>query len=269
MTLQGETTVSQKNNQDGFAHLLIPLLAVVIIGVGAAGVYVSKHQAKKTLNSQNDTNKISLSAPLPADLLPVDKVKELATTQKPTSAITGVELQKEEGVFVYKVKLADGTVLSFNAKTGEKVTKTGETELNSTKDISSATKPAISFDKAREVALKQKPGGTISKIELELEEGKLVYSARFTDGARVDVSAADGSVVRTKPATKTESKPTPTPSKPGGSSEANDSSSHSSDHKSDTGKPEDSSHSDGSGSSNKGSSKPEDSPSHHTDASRH
>lgn len=194
-------TSNRKNSQAGIAHL-VPLLAVVIVVVVAAGVYIARNQSDSAqlASSQSSTDSSGLNQPLPADLLTVTKVKELAAVQKPDIAIVGVELEQEDGVLVYKVKLADGSVLNLDAKTGKLVTKTEKNSQSNTGEepLVAGTQPAISFDKAREIALQRKPGGVIRKIELEQENGKLVYSVRFTDDARVDVAASDGSVVREK-----------------------------------------------------------------------
>src|SRR4051812_41009777 len=61
----------------------------------------------------------------------------------------------------------------------------------------------ISEEKAREIALKQVPGGTVKSAELEKEKGTLVWSFDVetkgsTGVTEVLVSALDGHVVQTK-----------------------------------------------------------------------
>jgi uncharacterized membrane protein YkoI len=202
-----ETNMPLKNNQQGIAHLMAVLAVVVVAAIGGTGYYVAKHQKSNVKNSETvATEKTSLASPLPASLLAVDKVKELATTQKPNSSIQGVQLENEEGVLVYKVKLADGTVLAFNATTGALLTNTVKGEFEGITNIPTDMKATIDFAKARSIALAQQPKGTVQKIELELEEGTLVYSVRFTDGGRVDVNATDGTVLKTKTGNKTDAK---------------------------------------------------------------
>ena len=58
---------------------------------------------------------------------------------------------------------------------------------------------------ARAKAQAERPGKTITKIELESEEGVIVYSVRFSDGGRVDVSAVDGTIKRVKDASTSNS----------------------------------------------------------------
>ena len=189
-------------NESGIVHLAL-IVAVVVGVVGGTGYMVYKAQGQSS--AKNDAAVVpasTLAATIPADVLSADKVRALATAQQPNTAIVGVQLENEHGTLLYKVKLADGKVLTFNAKTGAVVTNTAATELEGTANLPASTTTGITFAKAREIALAQKTG-TVQKIELETEEGVLVYSVRFTDGARVDVSAADGTVVATRTASGT------------------------------------------------------------------
>ncbi len=184
-------------NEQGIAHIAV--LAVVVAAlIGVSGYYVSTKQPKSS-SVKNSTSLVSsrstLAAPLPADLLSTDKVKELALAQKPGTTVLGVQLESEDGVLVYKVKLSDGSTLSFNAQTGAAVTAADDTELDGAATLPANQTATIDFAKARALALAAHPG-TVQKIELENEEGSLVFSVRFTDGARVAINAVDGSVVR-------------------------------------------------------------------------
>lgn len=60
---------------------------------------------------------------------------------------------------------------------------------------------SISLDQAQIAALNANPSKIIQKIEIESEDGVVVYSFRFTDQSRVDVRASDGEIVRTEEAT--------------------------------------------------------------------
>jgi uncharacterized membrane protein YkoI len=55
---------------------------------------------------------------------------------------------------------------------------------------------SISLEQAKAIAMGVFPNGTIQKVETESEQGMVVFSVRFTDGSRVDVNAADGSIVQ-------------------------------------------------------------------------
>jgi uncharacterized membrane protein YkoI len=198
--------MTHKKTELGFAHLTL-LVLIVLLAIGGVGYYVMKHQkSTKPLNSETVSADTTLATPLPTDLLTVDKIKALATAQKPTASILGVGLENEDGTLLFKVKLSDGTVLTFNAKTGDAIKNTAEAELEGTAALPAGVSPTIDFAKARDIAMAQMSGSTVKKIELELEDGTLVYSVRFTNGGRVDVNANNSSIVKTKAGNKTEDK---------------------------------------------------------------
>lgn len=55
---------------------------------------------------------------------------------------------------------------------------------------------SISVDQAKAAAMAVFPDKTFNKVEVELEDGIVVFSVRFADDSRVDVQASDGAVVR-------------------------------------------------------------------------
>ena len=207
----------KQHKQAGFTlpHIL---MVVALIGViSGVGVYVYKQNQPATQQNRQDeaTTKIETKTTLPDDLSGLKSVDEIKTTVEPDlngATIVGVELEMEDGALIYKVKLSDGRVLFFDAATGDPTTgdtsevedETESEDSNDTEAIPDDFVAGITIEKAREIAEAQRPGQTVKKIEFEVEEGVAVYSVRFTDGSRVDVSATDGTVVRVKePKSKT------------------------------------------------------------------
>ncbi|HRJ06750.1 MAG TPA: PepSY domain-containing protein [Candidatus Saccharibacteria bacterium] len=168
-----------------------PALAVLaaLVIVGSTSAFVATNQAHTARDAE-----IEVPANLD-DLLSFDEVRALAIKDMPNGVITGIELEKEDNGMVYKVKFADGTVRIYDAKTGEAVTKSGSESDDS---VPSSFNAGITAEKARQIALDQRPGKTITKIELETEHGTVVYSVRFSDGGRVDVDASNGAVLRVR-----------------------------------------------------------------------
>jgi len=213
--------VPSRRMEHGFAHLVLILIAVGALVVGTGVFLYGRQKDDAPLMSAAETDPVSLTKPLPGDLLSVDKVRELAKGEKPDLAVSQIELESEGQTLLYKVRLSDGSFLLYNARSGVKVTKQVRAPAEVEKDDSLPAHftAAISFEKAREVALKQKPGGIVRKIELETEGGKVVYSVRFTDDSRVDVDATTGAVVGTRQAAASGSKsgsgsPTASPTTP-------------------------------------------------------
>jgi uncharacterized membrane protein YkoI len=56
----------------------------------------------------------------------------------------------------------------------------------------------ITADQAKEAALAAEPGSTITKVELDNENGNLVWSVEFSSGVEVKVDAGNGQVLHTE-----------------------------------------------------------------------
>jgi len=78
----------------------------------------------------------------------------------------------------------------------------GQTEQDESNTLASMAK--ITADQAKQAALAPFPGATVTKVELDNENGYLVYSVRLTDASgkaqEVKVDAGDGRVLATEAA---------------------------------------------------------------------
>ena len=76
-----------------------------------------------------------------------------------------------------------------------------DSEVESAGDTESAPTgtPAISAEAAQKTAESYLNAGTAVKVELDDEDGKLVYSVEFSNGTDVKVDAMTGSVLGTEP----------------------------------------------------------------------
>lgn len=200
----------QNKEQQGFTvpHILIFLLVLGFIG--GTGYYVySQNDGKKSVNSQETTQETKKELTLPTDLTGLktaDEIRTIADGSLAGATIVSVELEQEDGGLVFKVKLSDGKILFFDAKTGapmtaEQVKDDGpetEAEDDDSSSIPAGFVAGITVDQAKATAQGTLPGKTVKKVELEPENGVMVYSVRFTDDSRVDVNATTGAVVRTE-----------------------------------------------------------------------
>lgn len=174
-------------------HKLVPLGAVIaaLVLVGGASALVVNTK------NNNDTKK---ALELPQDLSEVLAVNDIRTRAAEGLAdgitITGIELEDEDEGLLYKVKYSDGTIRYFDAKTGKPIQRDNITERDEA--VPADFVPGISLQQARETAEKQRPGIAVTKIELEVEDGVVIYSVRFSDDGRVDINATSGEVVRVR-----------------------------------------------------------------------
>jgi uncharacterized membrane protein YkoI len=168
-----------------------PAIAVLIMVI-----FVGASSAAVTTSRSNNAREAEIEIPRDlAALLSFDDIRTVALTEVPTGTVVGVELEQEDGVLIYKVKFSDGSFRLYDANTGVLVNKD---QLEVEESVPAGFVAGISLQEARTTAQNERPGKTITKIELEVENGVVVYSVRFSDDGRVDVDANSGAVVRVK-----------------------------------------------------------------------
>lgn len=186
-------------NQQGLAHPWI-FLVVVIVVVSVIGMYVGNHNSpENNKNNKATAQSVSRSKLLTSNLnslLPINRIQEIATEDQPGATVTQVGLVQTAGGLVYHVELEDGS-FDLDAQTGDEVM------LNEVEDNSEGSRlpanftPSIDFAEAGQIAQTQITSGSITRIQLETKGGQVIYSVRFSTGAKVEVSANDGSVLKT------------------------------------------------------------------------
>lgn len=208
-TKENTTMAEKKHQQLNFKQLTKQKKFIYAGGFAMLLVVASTFYA---VNNRNDSlareAEIKDIIELPENLsnvLGIEEMKTLANTDTPSGAtITGVEIENEHGAVLYKVKFSDGSFRLYDAVTGLRYIETTDS-VETDESVPSDFVLGISLQQARDIASAKRPGKTITKIELEMEEGKAVYSVRFSDGGRVDVNATDGSVLRVREASNSTS----------------------------------------------------------------
>lgn len=194
-------------NQQGITHIAVALAVVALGAVGFAGWRVYDASTNKDTNLSAKTQEQVQN--LPDDLgeiKPLPEIVTLAMQENDSTPIAGIELEQESDGLHYKVRLADGTVLVFDAVTGRRLADQ-QAEASSSDDtpLPAGFVPSVALADARATAKAVYPDKTVRKIEIETEDGVVVYSVRFADGSRVDVDATTGAVVRSRTKNSTES----------------------------------------------------------------
>lgn len=189
------------NRQSGFSAIEIVIGVIVVVIIGLLGwKFFSSMQSDSQKNDLAQTSKaIELDTTNLAGLVDLATIKESALAGKDAATVTGIELRTQDGKLVYSATLSDGTVITFDATSGEKIATESEDKSDRALESIPATfKGGIGLAKAVEVAKSTMPGKIINKIEIESDDGIVLYSIRFTDEARVDINAETGAVVRAK-----------------------------------------------------------------------
>lgn len=190
-------------DQRGIAHLLPVLIVGVLLLVGGSFYMFMQKTQDAQLRADRSAGDVTTRDVLPEDLeglKPLEEVSTIAVKDAEGTTVQQVELEQEDGVLVYKVVRSDQQVLVINAKTGA-VISTNKAALKSDHAaLPAGFSPGISLLRAREIAVAERPGSKVGKIHLSMEYSALTYSVRFTDKSRVDINAADGTVLRVKDA---------------------------------------------------------------------
>ncbi|MBI4948086.1 PepSY domain-containing protein [Candidatus Berkelbacteria bacterium] len=179
----------------GSALPISVIVAVVVLAlVGGSNLYANQ-QVEKAIQEEVEKSNISQSL---NSLKTVDQIRTIAEASLSGATIISISLENEDAGYVYKVKLSDGRVLFYNATTGEAILdpSSDEAENENEEDIPAGFVASISLEQARSIASGRRPGQVIRKIELEVEDGVVVYSVKFVDGGRVEINATTGQVTR-------------------------------------------------------------------------
>ncbi len=112
-----------KTNQSGIAHIAAIMAVVVVGAIGGVGYYVYQQGNDKPALRQEDKSTQAEVLPLSLEgIKSTDEIKTLAQETIGTANLVSVELEQEHGVLTYKLRLSDGRVLFFDAKTGAATT---------------------------------------------------------------------------------------------------------------------------------------------------
>ncbi len=111
------------------------------------------------------------------------QAKDIVKKEAPNGQITKFKLDRENGRMVYEIEVMDGNIerdYEIDAETGAIVKL--EQEQKNHGNNNSVNNPRISYDKAKEIALKNSKNGKFKEIELKHKNGVLVYDVEIAEG---------------------------------------------------------------------------------------
>ncbi len=187
-----------KLNAKGFTAVESVIVVLVLAALGGVGYYVvGKQDTKSSVTTESST---PLATTIPNDLgsvLALDKIEEIAKKDDSTLTTKGIELKTEDGVLVYVVHLSNGKQITYNATSGEQIAISDDDSKDDDSLPGNLT-AKVSLSSAVEIAKKEHPGVAIKEIEVETEDGTLVYRVKFVDEGLVEVDANNGSIMEVK-----------------------------------------------------------------------
>ena len=130
------------------------------------------------------------------------QAKDIVKKEAPNGQITKFKLDRENGRMVYEIEVINGNIekdYEIDAETGEIVKL--EQEQKNHGNNNSVNNPKISYDKAKEIALKNSKNGKFKEIELKHKNGVLVYDVEIAEGfmdREFLIDANTGEILRDK-----------------------------------------------------------------------
>lgn len=141
-----------------------------------------------------------------------DQAKAIVMKEVPNGQITKMELDYDHGRQVYEIEVMDGNVerdFDIDAETGTIVKMDmdhhhghkhhkGHKYENYNQNM---TQPKISYDQAKDIALKQSKNGKFKEIELKTKNGVQVYDVEIAEGImdrEILIDANTGAILRDK-----------------------------------------------------------------------
>lgn len=199
-----DTNVKSPGFREIFKHKKFALTSLAVMLTVVSLSYYALSNRSQRLASQNELEDL-VALPELSNVLGVDAMRTIAEGDAPEGVtIVGIEIENEDGAVLYRVRYSDGSYRFYNATDGSVYVK-GDDSLETDESVPSGFVAGVSVQQAKDIASAKFPAKTITKIELESENGVVVYSVRFSDGSRVDVNATDGSVIRVRDASENSS----------------------------------------------------------------
>ena len=130
------------------------------------------------------------------------QAKDIALKEAQGGQITKFKLDRENGRLVYEIEVMNGNIekdYEIDAETGAIVKL--EQEQKNYGNNNSVNNPKISYDKAKEIALKNSKNGKFKEIELKHKNGVLVYEVEIAEGfmdREFLIDANTGAILRDK-----------------------------------------------------------------------
>ena len=130
------------------------------------------------------------------------QAKDIALKEAQGGQITKFKLDRENGRMVYEIEVMDGNIekdYEIDAETGAIVKLEHEQKNYGTNN--SVNNPKISYEKAKEIALKNSKNGKFKEIELKHKNGVLIYDVEIAEGfmdREFLIDANTGEILRNK-----------------------------------------------------------------------
>lgn len=188
----------KKLNESGALDLMLVAIIVAVLGIGGLAYWRIKESNKSTQTRSNGSDASEQIEALPNNLegmKSLDEIEQIAGLSSGVDIISFV-LESKDGGYEYKIITSDGRKLVINAATGA-ILSEESTDVSDDDKIPAGLEITVSPAQAYQIAA-AKSSSQIKKIELEVEDKKVVYKVEFRDGSKVEIDATNGAVLKSE-----------------------------------------------------------------------
>ena len=156
------------------------------------------------------------SSTAPSSLIGKEKAKEIVLNKIPGASITKLELDEEDGIWLYEgkaklgetvyefeIKADDGSIMEWKSesKNGTASSSSSSSSSSGGTASSSSSSSAITKEQAKSLVLKKIPGATIVELSVDYDDGRKVYEGEAylnTSEYEFEIDAATGNFIKWK-----------------------------------------------------------------------
>lgn len=156
------------------------------------------------------------SSTAPSSLISKEKAKEIVLNKIPGASITKLELDEEDGIWLYEgkaklgetvyefeIKADDGSIMEWKSesKNGTASSSSSSSSSSGGTASSSSSSSAITKEQAKSLVLKKIPGATIVELSVDYDDGRKVYEGEAylnTSEYEFEIDAATGNFIKWK-----------------------------------------------------------------------
>lgn len=137
-----------------------------------------------------------------ASVIGLDRAKEIAEGRLPGGTVTKLELDKEDGRWIYEGEIRKDNVevdFEIDAYSGEIIQ--WEQDIDDDHPNTTLSGKVIGMDKAKQIAETRLPGGKVVELELDEDDGRLIYEGEIETTAveaEFEIDAITGEVIKWK-----------------------------------------------------------------------
>lgn len=124
----------------------------------------------------------------------IDQAIQTVLAASPDTIATKAELESENGLLVYEVDLNNDREVTVNANSGQ-IIGSKQDDDDDDDALRPQDQPKLSINQAIQKVVAANPGNALTLVDLERENGVLVYEVKLNNDREVTVNANSGQTI--------------------------------------------------------------------------